>query len=95
MVRILVLVALVMAVAWIYHEFASARRRRASNATHDIRGHTILPRHQRVDDATLAKRLLTLRAALDAETLTLDEAVESLVRTCGVEPADARDLLAS
>jgi hypothetical protein len=53
----------------------------------------IPPRHQRVTDAELAERAGTLRQAVEDGSIPLEDAVASLVRTCGVEPDVARDLL--
>lgn len=51
------------------------------------------PRHQRVSDEELQERVETLGQAVTDNTIALDDAVASLVRTCGVEPDVARSLL--
>ncbi|WP_370323793.1 hypothetical protein [Euzebya sp.] len=51
------------------------------------------PRHQRVTDRELAQRVESLKQAIEAETIPHEDAVASLVRTCGVEWDVARSLL--
>lgn len=51
------------------------------------------PRHQRVTDGELRARVKSLRRAVTADAIPLEDAVASLVRTCGVEPDVARTLL--
>ncbi|MEE8600789.1 hypothetical protein [Euzebya tangerina] len=46
-------------------------------------------RHQRVTDAELEERVAQLQQAVEQDTIPLADAVNSLVRTCGIEPDEA------
>jgi hypothetical protein len=51
------------------------------------------PRHQRVTDRELQERVDGLKQAVATDAIPFEDAVTSLVRTCGVEPDVARSLL--
>ncbi len=51
------------------------------------------PRHQRVTDEELNQRASVLREAIDAGTITSDEATASLARIGGITRAAARSFL--
>lgn len=51
------------------------------------------PRHQRVSDRELQRRVKSLKQAVKADAIPQEDAVASLVRTCGVESDVARSLL--
>ena len=53
----------------------------------------IPPRHQRVSDAELETRAAQLREAVANGTIPFSDAVDSLVRTCGLEAEAAEERL--
>lgn len=80
---LLVLGVLYWAVSGAVAEIRHRRRRRATRDTSDARGQPERPAHQRVTDEALEARAQELRQALQQDLITMDEAVDSLVRIGG------------
>lgn len=88
---VVVTVVIFLLVAWLYREFVETRRQQASAPA--PRPRPTPPPHQRVSDRELETQLEALRAAMSSGAVTEEEAVDSLVRTAGLAPADARTRL--
>lgn len=86
---VLLTVVVLLLIAWLYREYGQARLRRTESYV-PAPSKPAPPRHQRVSDAELAEQLSALRGAIDQGVVTEDEAVDSLVRTAGLEPDVAR-----
>lgn len=80
---LLILLLLILLIVWIVREVSYARRRQAFLATRDVRGHPMLPPHQRVVDDELRARAKELRRAVARGYITEEEAVGSLIRLGG------------
>lgn len=95
MIRAIAIVAVLFVLAYLWAEVQKARTRRAERTVQsDSRGVAVAEPYQRVDDATLAATTARLKAALAADAVSLDDAVGSLMRTCGLAEDDARRRLA-
>lgn len=96
MLRAIAIVAVLFVLAYMWAQIQQVRTRRAESATAtDGRGvPVVVEPYQRVDDATLEDAVTKLKSALAADAISLDEAVGSLQRTCGLTADDARRRLA-
>jgi hypothetical protein len=86
---VVVTVIVVLLLAWLYREYGQARMRRTETYV-PAPPKPAPPRHQRVSDTELADQIAALRGAIQQGVVTEDEAVDSLVRTAGLEPDVAR-----
>jgi hypothetical protein len=75
---------------WLFREYAKARSRQAVPAAGSAPSKPPPPPHQRVTDRELDRQVKALRGAMADGTVTEDEAIGSLVRKCGLAPADAK-----
>lgn len=89
----LLLLLLIMVGLWLYRDYQQQRERRDSVVVVPPPNKPLPPRHQRVTDAEVRERASTLRRAIDSGTVTLEEATESLSRTCGISKESARKRL--
>ena len=88
----LVLSLIVIIAVVLYRQYADSRQR-SEPIVVPAPDRPTPPRHQRVSDDELEERASALREAVDAGTIGFEEAVESLSRTCGLEPEAAADRL--
>lgn len=93
--RLLVVLLLIGVGVWIGKEWTDARRRRVNIGPRDARGQRVVPHHRSLDPEALEAHIAGLRGAIVRGELSLDEAVESLVRTSGggISRAAARQRL--
>ncbi len=93
--RLLVVLLLIGVGVWIGKEWTDARRRRANIGPRDARGQRVVPHQRALGPQALEAHIAGLRAAVTRGELSLDEAVDSLVRTSGgvLGRAAARDRL--
>lgn len=89
----LIVLLLVMVGLWLYGDFQRKREQRDSVTVVPAPNRPRPPRHQRVSETELKDRAHSLRSAVDAGAVTLEEAIESLSRTCGISKDAARDRL--
>jgi hypothetical protein len=93
--RLLVILLLIGVGVWIGKEWTDARRRRINVGPRDARGQRVVPHHRALDSGSLEAHISGLRAAVSNGELTLDEAVDSVVRLSagGISRAAARQRL--
>jgi len=93
--RLVVVLLLVGVGVWIGKEWTDARRRRTNIGPRDARGQRVVPHYRALDPGSLEAHISELRGAVARGELTLDEAVDSVVRLSagGISRAAARQRL--
>ncbi|MBW3602196.1 MAG: hypothetical protein KY434_05795 [Actinobacteria bacterium] len=86
LLRLLVVLALIAFAVWVYYEVKAARGRQPLRSLPRPRPR----RHQRLPDAEVDAHVRALKHAVDGGVVTMDEAVSSLVRKCGLGESEAR-----